>query len=79
MACRYVWLILILWLFAVQSIVLLVVKLSFKYCKTGYPCKACIFKGGHDPSPGNDPAGTTWGELTTWVDDSTWSYFKKFY
>jgi poly(3-hydroxybutyrate) depolymerase len=48
-------------------------------CKTGYPCKACIFKGGHDPSPGNDPPGTTWGELTTWVDDSTWNYFKQFY
>jgi len=55
------------------------VNFDFKNCKTGYPCKACIFKGGHDPSPGNDPAGTTWGELTTWVDDSTWSYFKQFY
>jgi poly(3-hydroxybutyrate) depolymerase len=39
-------------------------------CKSGYPCKACIFIGTHDPSPG--------GQSKTWVDDSTWSFFKRF-
>ncbi len=46
------------------------VTVNYKNCDPGYPCKACIFKGGHDPSPG--------GERNTWVDDSTWNYFKQF-
>jgi poly(3-hydroxybutyrate) depolymerase len=46
------------------------VTYNYKNCSAGYPCKACIFVGGHDPSPG--------GEKNTWVDDSTWNYFKQF-
>ncbi len=44
---------------------------DYKNCNPGYPCRACIFKGSHTPSPG--------GEKNTWVDDSTWSWFKQFY
>jgi len=44
---------------------------DYKGCKTGFPCRACIFKGDHTPSPG--------GEAKTWVPDSTWKYFKQFY
>jgi len=52
------------------------VCLDYKGCNPGYPCRACVFKGGHDPSPGTQGA---WGEGNTWVDDSTWSFFKQFY
>jgi poly(3-hydroxybutyrate) depolymerase len=44
---------------------------DYQGCKEGFPCRACIFVGGHDYTPG--------GAASTWVDDSTWSYFKKFY
>ena len=44
---------------------------DYKGCNPGYPCRACIFVGGHDYTPG--------GASKTWVDDSTWSYFKQFY
>jgi poly(3-hydroxybutyrate) depolymerase len=43
---------------------------DYKNCNPGYPCKACIFVGGHEYTPG--------GASNTWVDDSTWSYFKQF-
>jgi len=46
------------------------VTLNYKNCNPAYPCKASIFIGGHDPSPG--------GEKNTWVDDSTWNFFKQF-
>jgi poly(3-hydroxybutyrate) depolymerase len=46
------------------------VTVNYKNCKPGYPCKACIFVGDHNPSPG--------GEKNTWVDDSTWNFFKQF-
>lgn len=52
------------------------VSVEYQGCNPGYPCRACIFKGGHNPSPGTEGA---WGEGNTWVDDSTWSYFKRFY
>ncbi len=52
------------------------VCVDYKNCKTGYPCKACIFKGDHTNSPGTEGP---WGEGNTWVDDSTWSYFRQFY
>jgi predicted esterase len=46
------------------------VNVDYKNCKPGYPCKACIFVGSHEYTPG--------GASNTWVDDSTWSYFKQF-
>ncbi len=46
------------------------VCVDYKNCKPGYPCKACIFVGTHEYTPG--------GAANTWVDDSTWSYFKQF-
>jgi poly(3-hydroxybutyrate) depolymerase len=46
------------------------VSVDYKNCKPGYPCKACIFVGSHEYTPG--------GAANTWVDDSTWSYFKQF-
>lgn len=46
------------------------VTVNYKNCQPGYPCKACIFVGDHNPSPG--------GEKNTWVDDSTWNFFKQF-
>jgi hypothetical protein len=49
---------------------------EYKNCRTGYPCRAAIFVGGHNPSPGTQGA---WGEGNTWVPDSTWSFFKRFY
>ena len=58
---------------------------SYKNCKAGYPCRACIFydanqspTGAHTPSPG-PVHGNDWGEASTWVPDSTWSYFRQFY
>jgi polyhydroxybutyrate depolymerase len=45
---------------------------DYQGCKTGFPCKACIFVGTHEYMPGGGASGT-------WVDDSTWSYFKQFY
>jgi hypothetical protein len=52
------------------------VCVEYQNCKTGYPCRACIFKGDHNPSPGTSGS---WGEGNTWVPDSTWSFFKRFY
>ena len=52
------------------------VCVEYKDCDPDYPCKACVFKGGHNASPGTEGA---WGEGNTWVDDSTWSFFKRFY
>ena len=49
---------------------------EYQNCDEGYPCRACIFKGDHTPSPGTEGP---WGEGNTWVPDSTWSYFKRFY
>jgi len=49
---------------------------EYKNCMSGFPCRACIFTGGHTPSPGTEGA---WGEGNTWVPDSTWSFFKRFY
>ena len=46
------------------------VCVDYKGCDSHYPCKACIFVGSHDPSPG--------GQSKTWVDDSTWNFFKQF-
>jgi poly(3-hydroxybutyrate) depolymerase len=51
---------------------------DYKNCESGLPCRACIFRGGHTPSPG-PVKGNDWGEASTWVPDSTWSYFKQFY
>lgn len=51
---------------------------DYKGCDPAYPCRACIFKGDHTPSPG-PVKGNDWGEAATWVPDSTWSYFKQFY
>jgi poly(3-hydroxybutyrate) depolymerase len=51
---------------------------DYKNCDPKYPCRACIFKGDHTPSPG-PVKGNDWGEASTWVPDSTWSYFKQFY
>ena len=52
------------------------VCLEYQNCNPGYPCRACIFVGGHNPSPGTSGS---WGEGNTWVPDSTWSFFKRFY
>ena len=52
------------------------VCVEYENCVSGAPCRACIFTGGHTPSPGTEGP---WGEGNTWVDDSTWSYFKRFY
>lgn len=52
------------------------ITFDYKNCDAGKPAKACIFKGGHNPSPGTEGP---WGEANTWVDDSTWSFFKQFY
>jgi poly(3-hydroxybutyrate) depolymerase len=41
---------------------------SFQDCKTGYPCRACIFAGKHVPNPGNNG----------WVADSSWKWFLQF-
>jgi poly(3-hydroxybutyrate) depolymerase len=41
---------------------------SFQDCKTGFPCRACIFVGDHTPNPGNKG----------WVADSTWKWFTQF-
>ena len=49
---------------------------EYENCDPGYPCRACVFKGGHEASPGTEGA---WGEGNTWVPDSTWSFFKRFY
>jgi hypothetical protein len=46
------------------------VCVDYKNCNPGYPCKACIFVGSHEYTPG--------GASSTWVDDSTWSWFKQF-
>jgi predicted esterase len=46
---------------------------NYTGCDTKYPCRACIFVGGHDYMGG---AGST---DKSWVDDSTWSFFKQFY
>lgn len=51
---------------------------DYKNCKEGFPCRACIFRGDHTPSPG-PIKGNDWGEAATWVPESTWSYFKQFY
>jgi poly(3-hydroxybutyrate) depolymerase len=51
---------------------------DYKDCEQGLPCRACIFKGDHTPSPG-PVKGNDWGEASTWVPDSTWSFFKQFY
>ena len=52
------------------------VCVEYQGCPSGKPFRACIFKGGHEASPGTQGA---WGEGNTWVPDSTWSYFKRFY
>ena len=44
---------------------------NYQGCKTGYPCRACIFVGGHDYMAGG-------GASKTWIDDSTWNWFKQF-
>ena len=44
---------------------------DYQNCDPGYPCKACIFVGGHEYTPGG-------GAANTWVDDSTWNFFKQF-
>jgi poly(3-hydroxybutyrate) depolymerase len=49
---------------------------EYQGCDPGYPCRSCVFNGGHNASPGTEGA---WGEGNTWVDDSTWSFFKRFY
>lgn len=41
---------------------------SFQDCKTGYPCRACIFVGKHAYNPGNNG----------WVADSSWKWFLQF-
>jgi poly(3-hydroxybutyrate) depolymerase len=51
---------------------------DYKNCDPKYPCRACIFKGDHTPSPG-PVKGNDWGEASTWVPESTWSFFKQFY
>jgi poly(3-hydroxybutyrate) depolymerase len=52
------------------------VCVEYQNCNPGYPCRACIFNGGHEASPGTEGS---WGEGNTWVPDSTWSFFKRFY
>jgi hypothetical protein len=49
---------------------------EYKNCNPGFPCRACIHKGDHTGSPGT--LGS-WGKNNTWTDDSSWSYFKRFY
>ena len=46
------------------------VCVEYKNCRPEYPCRACIFVGSHEYEPG--------GAANTWVDDSTWSFFKRF-
>ena len=52
------------------------VCVDYKNCDSGYPCRACVFKGGHIGSPGTSGS---YGKNNTWADDSTWSYMKQFY
>ncbi len=52
------------------------VCVDYKNCDPEYPCRACIFKGGHIGSPGTEGQ---WGKNNTWADDSTWSFMKQFY
>ena len=52
------------------------VCIDYENCDPGYPCRACIFKGGHIGSPGTEGS---YGKNNTWADDSTWSYMKQFY
>jgi poly(3-hydroxybutyrate) depolymerase len=49
---------------------------EYKNCNPGFPCRACIHKGGHTGSPGTQGS---YGKNNTWTDDSSWSYFKRFY
>jgi hypothetical protein len=49
---------------------------EYKNCNPGFPCRACIHKGDHTGSPGTSGS---WGKNNTWTDDSSWSYFKRFY
>jgi poly(3-hydroxybutyrate) depolymerase len=52
------------------------VCVDYKNCDPGYPCRACVFKGGHIGSPGTQGS---YGKNDTWVPDSTWSFMKQFY
>jgi hypothetical protein len=52
------------------------VCVDYENCDPGYPCRACVFKGGHIGSPGTEGS---YGKNNTWADDSTWSYMKQFY
>lgn len=46
------------------------VCVDFENCDAEYPVRACIFIGGHTPSPG--------GEQNTWVADETWDFVSQF-
>jgi hypothetical protein len=52
------------------------VCVEYQGCNPGYPCRACIFKGGHIGSPGTQGS---YGKNDTWVPYSTWSFMKRFY
>lgn len=52
------------------------VCVDYKNCNPGFPCRACIFKGGHIGSPGTQGS---YGKNNTWADDSSWSYMRQFY
>jgi len=52
------------------------VCVEYKNCTTGFPCRACIFKGEHIGSPGTQGS---YGKNDTWAPDSAWSFFKRFY
>jgi len=52
------------------------VCVDYQGCNTGYPCRACVFKGPHIGSPGTQGS---YGKNDTWAPDSTWSFMKHFY
>ena len=42
---------------------------DFQGCKEGYPARACIFVGIHDPTPGGSKS---------WVPGETWKFISQF-
>ncbi len=42
---------------------------DYEGCMEGYPARACVFVGGHSPSPGG---------RNTWVPEETWDFFTQF-
>jgi len=52
------------------------VCVDYQGCDSGYPARACIFKGPHIGSPGTEG---TYGKNNTWVPQANWDFFKQFY